>query len=100
MKAEIHPNYHADAKIICACGNIMQTGSTMPEIHVELCSKCHPFFTGKQKLIDTARRVEKFGERASKKSDAATGKKVKTLKRATAKAEKKAKKQPTQLAEV
>ena len=78
----------------------MITGSTMPEIHVELCSKCHPFFTGKQKLVDTARRVEKFGERISKKTEASsTGKKAKTVKRAAAKAEKKSKKQPETLNE-
>jgi large subunit ribosomal protein L31 len=59
MKEGIHPNYQA-AKIVCACGNIIQTRSTRPEIHVELCSSCHPFYTGKQKLVDTAGRVERF----------------------------------------
>ena len=59
MKEGIHPNYHA-AKIICACGSIIETRSTQPEIHVELCSACHPFYTGKQKLVDTAGRVERF----------------------------------------
>ena len=59
MKEGIHPNYQA-AKIICACGSIIETRSTRPEIHVELCSACHPFYTGKQKLVDTAGRVERF----------------------------------------
>ena len=59
MKAEIHPEY-VDCTIICACGETIQTRSTRPQIRVEICSKCHPFFTGKQKLVDTAGRVEKF----------------------------------------
>ena len=59
MKDGIHPNYQA-AKIICACGSIIETRSTRPEIRVELCSACHPFYTGKQKLVDTAGRVERF----------------------------------------
>jgi large subunit ribosomal protein L31 len=59
MKAEIHPQY-VDCTIICACGEMLQTRSTRPQIRVEICSKCHPFYTGKQKLVDTAGRVEKF----------------------------------------
>jgi large subunit ribosomal protein L31 len=59
MKPGIHPEYQA-ARIICACGNIIETRSTVEEIHVEICSSCHPFFTGRQKLVDTAGRVEKF----------------------------------------
>jgi large subunit ribosomal protein L31 len=59
VKKDIHPQY-ADARIVCACGNVIETRSTVAEIHVEICSNCHPFFTGKQKLIDTAGRVEKF----------------------------------------
>ena len=59
MKEGIHPNYQA-AKIVCACGSIIETRSTRAEISVELCSSCHPFYTGKQKLVDTARRVERF----------------------------------------
>jgi large subunit ribosomal protein L31 len=103
MKGDIHPKYYPDAKIVCACGNIMTIGSTVPEIHVELCSNCHPFYTGKQKLIDTSRRVEKFEGKVKAKADkgaTATGKKVKTAKRAAMKAEKKAAKQPKQLNEV
>jgi large subunit ribosomal protein L31 len=59
MKKGIHPEYKK-TKIACLCGNIIETSSTMDNIHVEICSKCHPFFTGKQKLIDTAGRVERF----------------------------------------
>jgi large subunit ribosomal protein L31 len=59
MKENIHPNYQS-ARIVCACGNVIETRSTRPEIHVELCSACHPFYTGKQKLVDTAGRVERF----------------------------------------
>lgn len=60
MKKDIHPPYYADAKITCACGKTYHTGSTKKETEVEICASCHPFFTGKEKLIDTAGRVEKF----------------------------------------
>ena len=59
MKKDIHPNYDA-CTVTCACGSTFQTRSTKPEIRVEICSQCHPFFTGKQKFIDSAGRVEKF----------------------------------------
>ena len=59
MKSSIHPAYKA-ATITCACGNVVETRSTIQKIHVEICSNCHPFYTGKQKLMDTAGRVEKF----------------------------------------
>ena len=62
MKEGIHPNY-VDTTIKCACGNVIETGSTRENITVEICSKCHPFFTGKQKLVDTGGRVEKFRKR-------------------------------------
>lgn len=65
MKADIHPNYEI-CTVQCACGNTFQTRSTMNDIHVEICSQCHPFFTGKQKLVDTAGRVERFRQRYSK----------------------------------
>ncbi|MBP9869050.1 50S ribosomal protein L31 [Patescibacteria group bacterium] len=100
MKAEIHPTYHADAKIICVCGNIVEAGSTVAETQVEICSNCHPFYTGKQKLVDTARRVEKYQERHAAQSAAVVGgKKAKAVKRATQKADKKAKKAPTSINE-
>lgn len=87
MKGTIHPDYHTDAKVICACGNTFTTGSTLPEIRVEICSNCHPFYTGKQKLVDTARRVEKFTERAAKKATTVRGgKKAKVAKRVARKA--------------
>ena len=59
MKEGIHPKYEA-AQIICACGNVIATRSTLPTIHVEICSNCHPFFTGKQKLLDTAGRIDRY----------------------------------------
>lgn len=59
MKANIHPDYK-EATIICACGEVIHTRSTRQNIRVEICSKCHPFFTGKQKFLDSAGRVEKF----------------------------------------
>jgi len=60
MKKDLHPTYYADAQVICACGNTFTTGSTVKELRVEICSNCHPFYTGKQKLVDTARRVDRF----------------------------------------
>lgn len=84
MKQEIHPQYFTDTKVACACGNTFTTGSTMKEIRVELCSQCHPFYTGKQKFVDTARRVEKFQEKMSKVSAAAAGRKGKKVKKAVA----------------
>lgn len=62
MKAGIHPEYHT-ATVKCACGNTFQTRSTQAEIHTDICNVCHPFFTGKQKLIDTAGRVERFRQK-------------------------------------
>ena len=66
MKKEIHPKYYTKAKVKCACGNSFTIGSTAPEINVEICSKCHPFYTGKNKIIDTAGRVERFKKRLQK----------------------------------
>jgi len=65
MKAAIHPDY-VDAHVRCTCGNEFMTRSTRPEIHVEICSACHPFYTGKQKLVDTGGRVERFQRRVAK----------------------------------
>jgi len=62
MKKGIHPEY-VDSKITCLCGNVIETRSTQAEISVEICSSCHPFYTGKQKLVDTAGRVERFQRR-------------------------------------
>lgn len=66
MKKDIHPQYFPDAKVICACGNEFTTGSTLASIRTEICSACHPFYTGKEKVIDTAGRVEKFKERVAR----------------------------------
>jgi large subunit ribosomal protein L31 len=63
MKDKIHPKYYADAQVVCSCGNTYTTGSTKKQLRVELCSKCHPFFTGERKMIDTAGRVERFKQR-------------------------------------
>jgi len=65
MKKGIHPEY-ADTKISCACGNVLEIGSTKTDIKVEICSQCHPFFTGKQKLVDTAGRIERFRRKYAK----------------------------------
>ena len=62
MKADIHPKYEA-VTVRCACGNTIETRSTNPDIHVEICAACHPYFTGKQRLMDTAGRVERFRQR-------------------------------------
>ena len=65
MKTDIHPKYQ-QTKITCACGNVVEVGSTKTDIRVEICSQCHPFFTGKQKLIDTAGRIERFRKKYEK----------------------------------
>jgi large subunit ribosomal protein L31 len=65
MKENIHPKYEV-TEVKCACGHTFQTRSTRPEIRVEICSSCHPFFTGKQKLVDTAGRIEKFKKKYGK----------------------------------
>lgn len=62
LKKDIHPNY-VESKVTCSCGEVFTTRSTVPEIKVEICSACHPFYTGKQKLVDTAGRVEKFNKK-------------------------------------
>jgi large subunit ribosomal protein L31 len=69
MKEKIHPAYHR-ITITCACGATYPTGSTRKDYHVELCSACHPFFTGKQKLVDSAGRVDRFQKRAEKTASA------------------------------
>ncbi|MGD0083323.1 MAG: 50S ribosomal protein L31 [Acidimicrobiales bacterium] len=71
MKTDIHPNY-VTSQVHCSCGNAFVTRSTSPDLHVELCNECHPFYTGKQKLVDTGGRVERFerryGRRKGKKA--------------------------------
>lgn len=65
MKEKIHPNYK-ESTVMCACGEVIHTRSTKPNVRVEICSKCHPFFSGKQKLVDSAGRVEKFMKKYAK----------------------------------
>lgn len=68
MKSKLHPKYYKDTKVTCACGNSFTTGSTLPEIEVEICSNCHPFYTGEMRLVDTQGRIEKFQARQKKAS--------------------------------
>jgi large subunit ribosomal protein L31 len=68
LKKGIHPKYMR-TKVVCVCGNVIETRSTVPEIRVEICSNCHPYFTGKQKLVDTAGRVERFRRKYGIKGD-------------------------------
>lgn len=82
MKSAIHPQYFEEATISCACGAVYKTGSTKQAISVELCAACHPFYTGTQTIIDSARRVEKFQERLTKKSGEVKGKATKKVARA------------------
>ncbi len=63
MKDKVHPKYFNDAEVICSCGNTFTTGSTRKQLKVELCSKCHPFFTGERRMLDTTGRVERFNRR-------------------------------------
>jgi len=67
MKKNIHPKYYEKAKVSCACGNVFEVGSTKEHLDIEICSKCHPFYTGKEKIVDTMGRVERFKKRLEKK---------------------------------
>jgi large subunit ribosomal protein L31 len=87
MKKNIHPKYYPDAKIICACGNVIHAGATVSEMKVEICSACHPFYTGKKKSLDSAGRVDRF----KKLTEKATEKKETKAKREEAKKAKKTK---------
>lgn len=69
MKADIHPNYYYDAVVTCACGNSWTTGSTMKEIHTDVCSQCHPFFTGEQRIVDTEGQVDRFYRKLQARQD-------------------------------
>lgn len=88
MKKDIHPKYYSKAKVICACGNEFTTGSTEELLKTELCHLCHPFYTGKQKLVDTARRVEKFRDRQVKQAATSIIRKGKKAKKIASKAKK------------
>ena len=65
MKQGIHPEYHPEARMVCSCGAVYTTGSTKPELRVEICNQCHPFFTGEQRIVDTEGRVERLRRRFS-----------------------------------
>lgn len=78
MKANIHPKYNPDCQVSCACGNKFTTGSTFDKIDVEVCNKCHPFFTGQQKFVDTKGRIEKFLSKVEKGKTYASAKSAKT----------------------
>lgn len=77
MKKSIHPKYYNNCRVTCACGNTFTIGSTKEFLEVEICSACHPFYTGKDKIIDTTGRVEKFRKRLAKKTEMAMKKKRK-----------------------
>jgi len=66
MKSAIHPQYYPDCQVTCACGNKFVTGSTQPKVDVEICAKCHPFFTGQQKFVDIKGRIDKFKEKVTR----------------------------------
>ncbi|MGL4650648.1 MAG: 50S ribosomal protein L31 [Caldilineaceae bacterium] len=76
MKAEIHPRYYPNAKVTCSCGNSWITGSTRPEIRTDVCSACHPFFTGEQRIVDTAGQVERFMKRLERRQSEAARKEL------------------------
>ena len=80
MKTDIHPKYFPKAKVKCACGNSFVVGSTQENINVEICHACHPFYTGKENMVDAAGRVERFKARLSKKAPATTVKKSRVKK--------------------
>jgi large subunit ribosomal protein L31 len=69
MKPDIHPKYYPTARVMCACGHTWTTGATLPEIHVDICSNCHPFYTGEQRIVDTAGRVDRFRMRLLQKRE-------------------------------
>ncbi|PIR05192.1 MAG: 50S ribosomal protein L31 [Candidatus Liptonbacteria bacterium CG11_big_fil_rev_8_21_14_0_20_35_14] len=89
MKKDIHPNYHKEAKVRCVCGHEFIMGAVQPEIKVEICSNCHPFYTGKEKIIDSAGRIEKFKSRTIKAQSNTKSLQAKKVTRATKKESKK-----------
>lgn len=95
MKANIHPKWYPNAKVVCACGNTFTVGSTKEEIRVEICSACHPFFTGQQKFVDTLGRVEKFQKRQQAASQNIVSKRQKKLQKKIEEAKESAQKPKT-----
>lgn len=79
MKKDIHPKWYPNCQVTCACGNTFTTGSTVPEIHVQLCNKCHPFFTGEEKFVDTLGRVERFKKKRAKAAELKSKRKKKKI---------------------
>ncbi len=71
MKSKIHPKYYSNVRVICACGNTWTTGSTAPEIKIDICSACHPFYTGEQRIVDTAGQVDRFMKRLERTTETA-----------------------------
>jgi len=69
MKNEIHPQYYPEARVLCACGNTWTTGSTQEEIRTDVCYKCHPFFTGEQRIVDTEGQVDRFYKKLQARKD-------------------------------
>ena len=79
MKAKIHPKWYPDCQVSCACGNVFTTGATVSKLRVQLCSKCHPFFTGEQKFVDTLGRVERFQKKQKAANQVKAKKKEKKI---------------------
>lgn len=100
MKKDIHPTYYTDAKVTCACGHSSTIGSTIKELHVEICSNCHPFYTGKEKLVDTAGRVDRFKKITEQQAKVSKTRKGKAVKKAKAAKKKLAKEQAKIKAEI
>jgi len=69
MKEKIHPKYYPEARVVCACGTTWTTGATVPELRVDVCSSCHPFYTGEQRIVDTAGQVDRFMRRLERTAD-------------------------------
>ncbi|HOT93256.1 MAG TPA: 50S ribosomal protein L31 [Anaerolineae bacterium] len=70
MKPQIHPQWYPEAKVICACGNVWTVGATVPELHTDVCAKCHPYFTGEQRIVDTEGQVDRFMRRLQAREEA------------------------------
>jgi large subunit ribosomal protein L31 len=100
MKKDIHPKYYSDAKIICACGHVLITGATVKEVRVEICGSCHPFYTGKEKLMDTAGRVDRFKKMKELQKAVGAIRRGRTVKRQASTAKKLAKERARAKAEM
>jgi large subunit ribosomal protein L31 len=84
MKADIHPKYYPTARVICSCGNSWLTGSTIEEIRTDVCSACHPFYTGEQRIVDTAGQVERFMKRLERRQSESARREIEAKARAEA----------------